>query len=307
VDYWILLPSKNNKPVNTPPTFTKYNTINELYAAAGYPASNQPILFDIIDFAEIGNATKKMIPPHRRNFYTIIFFEHQQQGNIKLNTEYHQQLENVLLFHGSDHVFSFVRDENIKGFVILFEAAFLHAYYPALQNEFPFFSIYHQNIFHLSPAELKSFQHITHSLFLEKNVESVAKPLLAAFLQKSTILLRRYLEEEKVISPKNFLLRKFRQLISNHYTLSKNVEYYAQLLAITPAYLNEVVKSLTGNTAKQLIMERIVLEAENLLLHTNLDIAQIAHMLNFSEPTHFVKFFKKERNITPKAYRQQEP
>jgi len=286
---------------------TRYHSIDELYAATGY--ANQPgnTQFDIIDFAEIGTHTKRVIPPHRRDFYTIIFFENQKAGKIQLNTDFHDGLENVLLFNGTDHVFSFIRDENVTGFIILFQKEFLNEYYPVLDKAFPYFSIYNQNLFHLSQAELQSFKHIVASLFLEKKLASVFKPLLAAFLQKSLLLYKQYAHEEKFISPKSLLVRKFKQLIGNHYTLSKNVEYYAALLAITPTYLNEVTKAETGKTAKQLIMERILLEAENLLLHTDLDVAQIAQMLNFSEPTHFVRFFRKEKGQTPNLYRKHQP
>lgn len=281
----------------------KFETIDELYLATEYYSKRSNIQFDIIDFSEIGSNTKRVVQPHRRDFYTIIFFENQKSGKIQLNTDFHNGLENVLLFNGPDHVFSFIRDENVSGFIILFQKEFLTDYFPLLDNEFPYFSIYNQNLFHLSKAELQSFKHIISSLFLERESSIVAKPLLAAFLHKSAELFNQYINEEKFISPKSLLVRRFKQLIGNHYTLSKNVEYYAELLSITAAYLNEITKAETGKTPKQLIMARILLEAKNLLVHTDLDIAQISHLLNFSEPTHFVRFFKKETEQTPNNYR----
>ena len=287
--------------------FTTYSSINELYQSSGYAHSNREIPFDIIDFSFIGTETKKVLPPHRRNFYTILFFENQKEGHIRLNTEHHDGLSNALLFQGPEHVFSFMRDDHVTGFIILFHRDFLLPFYTDPAQEFPFFSIYNQNLFHLNDHERHGFSHIINSLFIEKQQQAIAKPLLLAFLQKSMMLYRQYEREESFISHKDLFMRKFKQLIGNHFTKSKNVEYYADLLSISPSYLNEISKSQTGKTSKQLIMERILLESQNLLLHTDLDIAQIAHTLNFSEPTHFVKFFKKEAGYTPKIYRTKHP
>ncbi|MEM7513500.1 MAG: AraC family transcriptional regulator [Bacteroidota bacterium] len=283
--------------------FPRYKTIHELYAYSGYNQESKSISFDILHFSDLGPYTKKVVPPHRRDFFTVIFFENQQEGKIQLNVELHRGLENVLLFQGPDHVFSFTRDEEVSGFIILFDKAFLAEYYPVLDNNFPFFSIYHQNLYHLNDNESDSFTHIIRSLFLERKSPKVSKPLLVAFLQKSLVLFSQYMKEEKFLSPKSLLIRRFKQLIGNHYAFSKNVEYYAELLAVSPAYLNEASKGETGRTPKQLILERILLEAENMLIHTELDVAQISHMLNFTEPTHFVRFFKKEKGLTPKVYR----
>jgi len=282
---------------------TRFKSIPELYQYTNFVPGAQDIDFDIVNFSDIHSSTKKMVAPHRRDFYTIIFFEDQRAGQISLNMEYIDGLQNTLTFHGPDHVFSFMRDDQVSGYVILFHPDFLSNYYSFLDDRFPFFSIFNQNVFHLSDAELESFKYITTSLFLEKKNLEVVKPLLAAFLQKSTLLFDQYHHEEQFLSTKSLVLRKFKSLISNHFTKSKNVDYYAKLLAVSASYLNEVSKSETGKTSKQLIMQRILLEAENLLKHTDLDVAEIADILNFSEPTHFVRFFKKETGATPNTYR----
>ncbi|WP_443216704.1 helix-turn-helix domain-containing protein [Scytonema sp. HK-05] len=58
------------------------------------------------------------------------------------------------------------------------------------------------------------------------------------------------------------------------------------------------MKQGTGKTARSFIVERILLEAKSLLTHTELDIAEISHNLQFDEPTNFSKFFKKYAGLT---------
>jgi AraC-like DNA-binding protein len=75
------------------------------------------------------------------------------------------------------------------------------------------------------------------------------------------------------------------------------------LLSITPNHLNDIIKQVTGKTARSFIVERILLEAKNLLTHTQIDIADISHNLQFDEPTNFSKLFKKYVGLTPLQFR----
>ena len=284
-----------------------YKTINELYRESGYSREHQNIEFDLIDFSEIGSDTKKMLALHRRSFFTVLFFKDQKKGHIKLNMEHHNGLCNALLFQGPEHVFSFLRDEKAKGFIILFKAQFLLPHVKNVLQEFPFFNIVNQNLFHLNENETYTFDHLISSVQSEIKCSQIVKFILLAFLQKCKNLYRQYEKEEGYISRKALIVRRFKQLVNNHFTQSKNVEFYAQLLNITPNYLNEVSKSQTGKTSKSIILDRLLLESQNLLLYSDMDISEISHALNFSEPTHFHKFFKKETGTTPGAFREHKP
>ena len=102
-------------------------------------------------------------------------------------------------------------------------------------------------------------------------------------------------------------VRKYKDLINNSFLENRAVSFYAQQLNVTPNYLNEIVKAETGISAKRHISERLLLEAQNLLRYSDMDIAEISYALQFSEPTHFTKFFKKETGETPKSFQHQKP
>jgi AraC-like DNA-binding protein len=48
----------------------------------------------------------------------------------------------------------------------------------------------------------------------------------------------------------------------------------------------------------------VLLEAKRLLAHSTASVAAVAHQLGFSEATNFVKFFRRNAGVTPKAFRQ---
>jgi AraC-like DNA-binding protein len=67
--------------------------------------------------------------------------------------------------------------------------------------------------------------------------------------------------------------------------------------------LNQTAKEVLGKTAKELISEKIIQEAKKLLKYATDDISEIAYYIGFEEPTHFIRFFKKQTSTTPKEYR----
>ncbi len=74
---------------------------------------------------------------------------------------------------------------------------------------------------------------------------------------------------------------------------------------ISAKYLNQVVKSLIGQTAKAVIQEKIILNAKRELRFTEKTIKEIAYELGFEEPLHFSSFFKNCTGVSPSAFREQ--
>ena len=70
------------------------------------------------------------------------------------------------------------------------------------------------------------------------------------------------------------------------------MEFCAGRLSLTANYLNDRIKSHTGKTAKAHITDRVLLEAKNLLMYSDMDVAEISHSLEFAEPSYFGRFLK---------------
>lgn len=81
------------------------------------------------------------------------------------------------------------------------------------------------------------------------------------------------------------------------------VAYFADRLNLSPGYFGELVKKSTGTTAKDMIADRLVITARELLNDLTLSVTQVGDMLGFEYPQHFVRFFKRRTGHTPKEYR----
>lgn len=100
------------------------------------------------------------------------------------------------------------------------------------------------------------------------------------------------------------LTRQFRHLLISNYRIMKSPAEYATVLNITPAYLNEVVKAVTGNPVSYWIHQEIILEAKRALFYTESTVKEIAHLIGFSDPAYFIRLFKKLTGASPLQFRQ---
>ena len=81
-------------------------------------------------------------------------------------------------------------------------------------------------------------------------------------------------------------------LVERNLTKRKSVRDYAHDLSVTPNYLNEVVKKVTGNQAYYHIQQRKVLEAKRQAIYHGMSMKEVAYYLGFEDQSHFSRFFK---------------
>lgn len=105
--------------------------------------------------------------------------------------------------------------------------------------------------------------------------------------------------------PQHALYYDFLKSVSQHYLSVRKVSAYAEMLHVSADHLNRAIKACCDKTAHELIDEMLIMEAKAYLLHTSLTIAEIAYKLDFSDPSHFTRFFKKYCKTTPADFRSQ--
>jgi AraC-like DNA-binding protein len=138
--------------------------------------------------------------------------------------------------------------------------------------------------------------------------------------RESSKILRSYLnifliELERLYNPtghlksrsqKNEKIQHFEDLIDKHFYTKKLPSEYAEMLHMTPNYLNKLCKLETGLTAGDMIRKRVTLEAQRLLHYTTLTVSEIADKLGFESISYFDTFFKKNTGYTPEQFRKKE-
>lgn len=134
----------------------------------------------------------------------------------------------------------------------------------------------------------KEVVNLTVSLFYADLIDFIEKNELVKFNFESKIsLVLAFLK----LLPSNFL---------HHHTIS----FYATQLKVTPAHLSRVIKETTGKTAGNHIDRLLLMESCWRLASTDMQINEIADILNFADVASFSKFFKRHKGISPLNYRQ---
>lgn len=100
------------------------------------------------------------------------------------------------------------------------------------------------------------------------------------------------------------IIVSFRHLLDKHLATSHSPSYYASLLNISPVYLNQIVKEVTGTNTTLYIRKEITTQAKRLLVHTNLSIKEIALRVGIGDYSYFSRLFTQSAGITPSAFRQ---
>lgn len=97
---------------------------------------------------------------------------------------------------------------------------------------------------------------------------------------------------------------QFRRAVECHFATDRSVRSYARRLGWSERTLHRVVLGSTGITPKEIISERVVLEAKRLLVHGGTSVEMIARTLGFEDQSNFTKFFKKAVGVAPREFRR---
>lgn len=97
----------------------------------------------------------------------------------------------------------------------------------------------------------------------------------------------------------------FTRLLENHYREHLPIEHYAGALTISTAHLNALCRRLAGQSALQMINQRLLLEAKRCLVYSAMTVNQVSDSLGFSDPAYFSRFFKRMTGLSPKGFRIQ--
>ena len=101
--------------------------------------------------------------------------------------------------------------------------------------------------------------------------------------------------------------QKFRRAVDAKFAQTRSVEDYAEAIGCSTKSLRRACTTVSGSSPKALIEQRLILEAKRLLAHTGRTVEAIATELGFTEPTNFVKFFRRHGGMRPLDFRAKFP
>lgn len=251
--------------------------------------------------------------PHRHNYYMLLIPTSGTGGHLIDFKHYDIPSRRVFLM-SPGMVHAWENNPDLDGYLMFFTAEFFsRRYHTNNLFEFPFFSTSY-GLPYIDLAEIP-FQHLESLCgLMYKEYHSGAEDRIKSLRSYLNIVLlhcKRYYQatgDELQGSEDQHgrqVVHNFMQLIDQHFREKHLVKDYAELLHLTPNYLNVVSKEWTGHSAGELIRERIMLEAKRMLAHEDMNIAEIGYYLHFQDNAYFSRFFKKYEGQSPDKFRKQ--
>lgn len=181
-------------------------------------------------------------------------------------------------------------------------------------------SVYYHNVqvYHNTPGYILSDEQVKRLMAVMELLAAVAghddqeiphrRQLLLSQLAFGYELLNYYrLERDKDLigERETLLLKQFCDLVVAHYRESREVQYYADLMNLTPKQLAKVIRAATGGTApSEWIEQYVITQAKQMMeFRPSASLTEISYTLGFSEPSAFFRYFKRSTGMTAKEYR----
>lgn len=167
---------------------------------------------------------------------------------------------------------------------------------------------------HLEKEDLRLCRGI-YSVIKARTYSKTPGPLANEIIQGSILTLmniifnahmqkQEFAREARETSRKEQLYRDFVALARKNFREQRNIDFYADRLFVTPRYLSRVVKEVCGNYASDCIDNLVLAAAKGMLARKDRTVLQVSEELNFSSPSLFTRFFKRETGYTPTEYQK---
>ena len=292
-----------------------FKSIDELMKAIEVPKPFHPLIALVnYDQTEIGR--QHIGQAILIDFYKISF-KKDFKGKVKYGLGYYDFEEGGLAFLSPNQLVTMPEDkESYEGFALYFHADLIRNYQLGRNiSHYGFFSYGISEALFLSEKERGILSGIFESIAMEldNHTDSFSQDVLVSqielLLNHSNRFYNRQFQTRKsvhhdlITQMEDYLAKRFSQEIPSTDGLP-NVQEISEHLKLSPRYLTDMLKSLTGQGTQQHIHNFLIEKAKESLTSSTLSTAEIAYKLGFEQPQSFNKLFKKVTGVSPGGYRR---
>lgn len=298
--------------------FIHLKTISALFKLFHLDKNVQHPLVSVVDFSKVDEHINDNIRISA-DFYSVMF-KNYSKNNIKYGRRVVDFQDGSLICMAPNQIIEMDNDievsENMMGWGLFFHPDLIRA--TSLGNkikEYNFFSYEISEALHLSEKEKQILYDCVLKIQaeLKENIDTHSQSIIVSTIELLLNYCSRFYGRQFITrkTVNHDLLIRMEQLLNAYFeqeeTLQKGlptVEYLAGKLNLSPRYLGDILRSLTGQNAQQHIHDKLIEKAKDYLTTTNLSVSEIAYQLGFVHSQSFSKLFKAKTQLSPLEFRQ---
>jgi AraC-like DNA-binding protein len=294
----------------------KFESLSDFHRVLGLPKPLHPLI------SLVYNTDGKIREPNvackqfMMSFYKISY-KPNLKGKFKYGQHYYDFDEGGLFFLAPNQLTG-TSDQNLdfSGFT-LFVHPDLFRNYPLAKKikQYNFFSYAATEVLHLSDQEKETVLAIAKLIDTELNsrIDALSQDVIISQIELLLTYADRFYKRQFITrkAVNNDLLQKLEEILDEYFnnklTLNKGiptVQYLADQLHLSPHYLSDMLRSLTGLNAQQHIHLKLIDKAKEKLSTTNLSVSEVAYELGFEHPQSFSTLFKTKTKLSPLEFRR---
>jgi AraC family transcriptional regulator, transcriptional activator of pobA len=291
-----------------------FDTIADMQRAFGLPKPLHPLI-SMLDYSKVQITAEMLQDTFVMNFYHISYNEQPGCKNKYGLTTYDFN-EGGMIFTSPGQPLTGIKSaECTPGFTLLFHPDFLR-HYP-LDNKiknYGFFSYSVNEALHLSDKEKTIIAAIGKNIGdeLDTAIDDISQDVLVFQLELLLSYSQRFYKRQFVVrkSMNHEVLDKLDAILNNYFNTKTalmkglpTVQFLSEQLNVSPRYLGDLLRSVTGHNTQQHIHEKLIEKAKEILTTSNLSVSEIAYELGFEHPQSFSKLFKSKTKQSPLEFR----
>ncbi len=293
----------------------KFESLSDLHRVLGLPKPLHPMI-SLVNNMDNQVALDQLPHSHILNYYKISY-KTNLSGRVKYGQGYYDFDEGGLLFASPNQLIGSNEDNgNHSGYTLLIHPNFLLSYPLAKKiRQFGFFSYSANEALHLSDDEKKTILSIFVLIEQELNsrIDDFSQDVMISQIELLLNCCNRFYKRQFITrkAASNDLLEKLEVFLDDYFNNEKSlsegiptVQSLSAYINLSPGYLSDMLRSLTGQNAQQHIHNKLIEKAKEKLSATRLSVSEVAYELGFEHPQSFSKLFKTKTKLSPVDFRR---
>ena len=297
----------------------KINSISEFHRLRGLRPPLHPLV-SLVDYSKV-----KYAPEHDQVSWLLTYYSIAIKKDVPGKYRYGQLTydfdEGLMSFFAPNQILNVAYVENDpqkkpSGWILLIHPDFLWNTPLAKRiKQYSFFDYSLTEALFLSEKEEQTITEIMLNIQREyqTNIDKFSQNIIISQIELLLNYAERFYERQFITRKieNHALLTRLEEVLEEYFGSESQkheglptVQFIADSLAVSPNYLSNSLKSLTGQSTQNHIHEKLIAKAKEHLSTTELSVSEIAYELGFEHPQSFSKLFKSKTNLSPIAFRQ---